>query len=418
MDPGAPQPRRSKATRHRLTLPLMNMNTFIRPAPFYVFAISLALLSVSLTRAPMMFDEGFYVTAARDFLAAQPTSNAQHPPLAKYFIAASIRIFGDRPFGWRFPSTLAGALAAACVFGITRQLTHNQRTATIAWLLTVAGGFWFVMSRIACLSIYEFAFELAGVWLFLIALGNPAGQTVNAGITKSSTSTKSSLTLFTLAGVLFGFSVGCRWCGIVGLIACVIVAVIERVQLRPIMSMLAAALVTYLAIWVPLFIRERRPLAEIVSANLYVYRFHHYAPADPRLGEPWWTWIFRLEPKQSLAHLVANPVIGSLGLFAVVALLVNRFLLHKRGYCYILSLLYLGHLGQWVVGVRPQTFYYYYFEAFTILAPTLAVAMQRLEWRGLRADIVVTAASLLFFLYWYPTWANLPQPFNTLTGPH
>ena len=120
----------------------------------------------------------------------------------------------------------------------------------------------------------------------------------------------------------------------------------------------------------------------------------------------------RLEPKQTLGHLVANPIIGLLGLVAVVALLVRR-----TDRSYILSILYLGHLGQWVVGIRPMTFYYYYFEAFSMLAPALAIAMRGLEWRKVRADVIVTAFSLLFFLYWFPTWANLPEPFDLLTGP-
>ena len=78
----------------------------------WVFAISVLLLLFNLSHAPMMFDEGVYVGAAREFLTGAPSSNPEHPPLAKYFIAASIKIFGDTPFGWRFPSTLAGGLVA------------------------------------------------------------------------------------------------------------------------------------------------------------------------------------------------------------------------------------------------------------------------------------------------------------------
>lgn len=375
------------------------MNARIRYRAPYVFALSVALLAINLSHAPMMFDESFYVQAAREFLIGASTSNAQHPPLAKYFIAASIKTFGDAPFGWRFPSILAGGLAAVAVFGIAYRLTRSMRTATIAWLLTVANGFWFVMSRVAMLSIYELAFELAGVWLFLIA------------------SEKSSVRLFALSGVLFGFSVGCRWSGVDGLIACLIVAFLERVCIKSVATMLMAAFGTYLVAWLPLLIREHRPLSDIVAANQFIYHFHRHAPADPRLGEPWWTWILHLEPKQSLGHLVANPVIGLLGLFAVVALLLVR-LANRESRSYILSLLYIGHLGQWAVGVRPQTFYYYYFEAFAVLAPALAIAMHGLEWRKIRADVVVTACSLLFFAYWYPTWASLPEPFNLLMGAH
>ena len=371
----------------------MNVQKYCR-AP-YVFVASVALLGFYFWHAIMTFDEGFYVKAARELLMGEPTSNGQHPPLAKYFIAASIKVFGDNPFGWRFPSIFAGALVAVAVFGITFRLTRERRTAMIAWLLTVANGFWLVISRVAMISIYEFAFELAGVWLFLIA------------------KEEDRTSLYALSGALFGLSIGCRWAGGVGLIACLIVAVLERTRLGQVVLMLATTIAAYLVIWIPLLVREHRPLTYIVAANQYIYHFHRYFPVYPGLGQPWWTWIFRLEPQQSFDFLVGNPVIGVLGLFAVVALLVKR-----TGTSYIISLLYLGHLGQWVVGMRPMTFYYYYFEAFSVLAPALAIALRGAEWRKVRIDVAVTALSFLFFAYWYPSWAVLPEPFDRLMGPH
>jgi dolichyl-phosphate-mannose-protein mannosyltransferase len=379
----------------------------------WVFAISVLLLLFNLSHAPMMFDEGVYVGAAREFLTGAPSSNPEHPPLAKYFIAASIKIFGDTPFGWRFPSTLAGGLVAVAVFGITWRLTRNTRTAAIAWLLTVAGGFWFVMSRIAMLPVYQLAFELTGAWIFLIASELVASD--NRSPTGSLASTKDgSMKMFALSGVFFGLSMGCRWGGVVGLIACLIVAILGRARIKSVVLMLASAFAAYFATWVPLLLRERRPLTDFVAANQFILHFHTHMNIDPRLGEPWWTWFLRVEPKQSLSHLVANPVVGVLGLLAIVALLCRRN--PSKGY--ILSLLYLGHVGQWAIGVRQLTFYYHYFEAFIVLGAALAIAMQGLEWRKLRADVVVTALALMFFAYWYPTWANLPEPYNLLMGAH
>jgi len=375
------------------------MNTGNWRAPFYVLLLSVTLLMIGVGRAPRMFDESHYVQAARDFLAGVPTSNPEHPPLAKYFIAASIKIFGDRPFGWRFPSVLAGGLAAMAIFGITRQLTQNTRTATIAWLLTVAGGFWFVMSRVAMLSIYQLSFELAGVWVFLLA-----GE-------------KSRLPMFAFSGALFGLAAGCRWCGLVGLIACLLVAMVERERLKTSFALLATCLGTYILVWLPLLIRERRPLAGILAANEYIFHFHKYLKDDPRFSEPWWSWILRLEPKPSLGYLLANPIIGVLGLFAVAALLVYR-LRGDKSKSYILFLLYIGHLAQWAIGLRTLTYYYYYLESYVVLAPALAIAMQGLRWRTIRADVVVTALSLLFFAYWYPTWSDLTGTWSVLMGAH
>src|SRR5580704_2217840 len=110
-----------------------------------VFFISPAILVGGISTAPMTFDEPAYVGAARNFIAGTPSVNPEHPPLAKYFIALSIKTFGDCPFGWRFPSAVAGALLALSLFGLTFKLTDNLHTSYVAWLLIVANGFWFVM---------------------------------------------------------------------------------------------------------------------------------------------------------------------------------------------------------------------------------------------------------------------------------
>src|SRR5271170_1026200 len=119
-----------------------------------VFFVSLAILVAGISTAPLTFDEPAYVNAARDFLAGTPSVNPEHPPLAKYFIAISIKLFGDYAFGWRFPSAIAGALLALSIFGLTLTMTGSQRTAYIAWVLIIANGFWFVMARVAMLAIF------------------------------------------------------------------------------------------------------------------------------------------------------------------------------------------------------------------------------------------------------------------------
>jgi dolichyl-phosphate-mannose-protein mannosyltransferase len=60
------------------------------------------------------FDEAHYVPAAREMLEPVLPSlllNPMHPPLAKELMAVSIRVFGDVPLGWRYPSVLFGSLA-------------------------------------------------------------------------------------------------------------------------------------------------------------------------------------------------------------------------------------------------------------------------------------------------------------------
>src|ERR1051326_4304557 len=51
----------------------------------------------------MIYDEPYYVPAARALLSGTPSNlNPEAPPMGKLMIAAGIRLFGDTPFGWRF----------------------------------------------------------------------------------------------------------------------------------------------------------------------------------------------------------------------------------------------------------------------------------------------------------------------------
>jgi dolichyl-phosphate-mannose-protein mannosyltransferase len=346
-----------------------------------VFLVSLGILLAGISSAPIEFDEPAYVGAARNFIAGTASVNPQHPPLAKYFIALSIKLFGDYSFGWRFPSAIAGALLALSAFGLTYALTRNLHTSYVAWLLIVANGFWFVLSRVAMLSIYEVAFEAAGVWAFVVAVQ------------------ENKLRWFALSGALFGLSVGCRWSGVVGLSVCAAYAV---VRCQPVFkSAIVTAIVTtgtaamvYAASWVPLLIREHRPAYYWLAANRFIYEFHRHAEGDPRLGEVWWSWILRFKPQPSLSYLVGNPVIATLGLVAVFVLLWRRKPL--------LAALYIAHVLQWAIGVKPLTFYYYYFEAFTWLTVALAVAMQGVTIRRVRLDVVATACAAAAFVYTFP----------------
>jgi dolichyl-phosphate-mannose-protein mannosyltransferase len=350
-----------------------------------VFSLSLALLVIGISStiwsAPMTFDEPAYVEAARDFIARTPSVNPEHPPLAKYVIALSIEVLGDNGFGWRLPSALAGALLALSAFGLTLRLTRDVQTAYVAWLLLIANGFWFVMGRLAMLPIYEVALETAGVWAFLIAVE------------------EQKFAWFLWSGALFGLSIGCRWCGAVGLLVCLAYALLADGarfirQLKNAIAIASTAIVVYAITWIPLIWREHRSARYWFAANAYIYEFHRSAAANARIGEAWWTWFVRFQPQPSLTYVIANPVIGVLGMVAVVTLLGRR----KR----LLPALYLAHVMLWASGVKHITFYYYYFEAFTWLTVALAVALEGVEIHRVRLNVVATACAVAAFVYDLP----------------
>ena len=116
------------------------------------------------------FDEVHYVPAAKQMLepgTPTPLLNPMHPPLAKQFMAWSIRIFGDAPLGWRYPSVLFGALSIVAMYLCGLVLFAAQGPALATAVLAFLNQMVFVQSRIAMLDIYALAFDLFGIAAFM-----------------------------------------------------------------------------------------------------------------------------------------------------------------------------------------------------------------------------------------------------------
>jgi dolichyl-phosphate-mannose-protein mannosyltransferase len=369
-----------------------------------IFFVSLVILTAGISADhSWKLDEFLYVSAARAFIAGAPSPNIEHPPFAKYLIALSIKIFGDNPPGFRFFSGIAGALIALSAFGIALRVTRSLHSAYIAWLLMLANGFLFVESRSANLIIFQTAFEAAGVWAFLIALEKDSSS--------RSASSWFAWSWFAWSGVLLGLSVASRWCGLPALVVCGIYALLRYrgitkngvtriVAIRNFFLLAGSSLAAYIASWVPLLVREHRNLAYLVRANLYILVSHaqyRQRMIDARPSDPWWAWMFRFEQHDSLSQLLANPVIASLGLLALVALLWQRKPL--------LPALYALHMLQWVLAHSLPQYYYYYLDSFTWLTIALAVAMQGISFKRVRLDVLVTACAAVSELW--PLWAVL-----------
>src|SRR6185437_12495204 len=118
-------------------LPDSMMRTGIIAAVLFVLAHFALLIGVT-TPEKFYFDEVHYVPAARQMLEPvmpQPMLNPMHPPLAKQLIALSLHVFGDNPLGWRYPSTLFGALALVAIYLCGLALFRRQAPAVAAVLI-------------------------------------------------------------------------------------------------------------------------------------------------------------------------------------------------------------------------------------------------------------------------------------------
>ena len=163
------------------------------------------------------FDEAHYVPAARAMLEPVLPSlllNPMHPPLAKELMAVSIRVFGDVPLGWRYPSVLFGSLAIVAMYLCGLSLFTAQSPAVASALIAFFNQMVFVQSRIAMLDISALAFGLLAIAAFIFGFRKRRPH------------------VWLLSqGWAFGLSVACKWSGLFALaVFIVIVAVIRLMQ--------------------------------------------------------------------------------------------------------------------------------------------------------------------------------------------
>jgi len=149
-------------------------------------------------RAPtdhiLVFDEAYYVNAARVIAGIHPPAgapyanaplgtdpNSEHPPLAKLLIAGGIELFGDGPFAWRLPSVLLGTVAILGMFFLVRAAGGGPWLGLGAAALMAADNLLLVHGRIGTLDISAVAAMVWGVALYLRARPMWAGVVIGIG---------------------------------------------------------------------------------------------------------------------------------------------------------------------------------------------------------------------------------------------
>lgn len=107
-----------------------------------------------------VFDETYYVKAARLLLKGEST-NHEHPPLVKILIMVGILIFGDNPLGWRLFSISFSSISIGLLYLLTLSLTGNRLTSFSAALLFAFDIMAFNIGQIGMLDASALMFVLA-----------------------------------------------------------------------------------------------------------------------------------------------------------------------------------------------------------------------------------------------------------------
>ena len=244
----------------------------------------------------LVFDEAYYVDAARDYLkfgvevAEDGAEFVVHPPLGKWFIAAGIRLFGDNEFGWRISTAVAGTIAIVLIGLIAHRLFRSTFLTLLATFLATVDGLALVHSRTSLLDNFLTVLILAATYFF---------------IRKN----------YLLSGIFLGLALSTKWSALYFIVVFGIVALYRafthhtgRNLIRPsverILSFGFLPLCIYVVSWAGWFLTDRgwgrdsasNPISSFIRYHEQMLTFHtglsekHTYQAHP------WTWLIQSRP--------------------------------------------------------------------------------------------------------------------------
>jgi predicted membrane-bound dolichyl-phosphate-mannose-protein mannosyltransferase len=179
-----------------------------------IAALAVRAVWLELPRGSLIFDESYYVNAARILLgwvvppgasyADSPAGldpNSEHPPLGKLLIAGSMLLFGDNGIAWRLPSLISGLGALGALYLIVRAAGETAWLAILAVAILAFDNLTFVHGRIGTLDMMVLAPMLVAAWLALRERWGLAGIVLGIGLLVKLTALYGLLALLLLIGL-------------------------------------------------------------------------------------------------------------------------------------------------------------------------------------------------------------------------
>lgn len=399
------------------------------------------LIHIQFPRKPN-FDEFHYVPSAKQFLELKENQNWEHPPLGKLIMSVGIALWGDRPLGWRYMSTVFGSLTLVGMYFLALVLFESESTALWVVLITLCNQLLYVQARIGMLDTFMFAFIVWAMAAYCLAW-NPK------------TSTRDAKRCFAFFGLMVGFATACKWFGVIPWVCCALpIPLIRLLQnwkvefknptkedwYRPqlwkdirlkhwvIYFGLIPVTVYYLTFLPFLWIKDLSIWDYFVGmqynmwkGQLMVINRHPYMSQWldwPLLRRPIW-YAFDREGEGNHwvrgVLLLGNPLMMWGG---IVALIDCFWGFKKRNRTATLILFfYCMFYFCWMFIPRRIAFYYYYYPSGMVLSLALAYVFHTEE-KGKLFEIqwarwVFFGASLSLFIYFFPILAGLKIPVDS-----
>jgi dolichyl-phosphate-mannose-protein mannosyltransferase len=283
----------------------------------------------------LIFDEAYYVNAARVIAGIRPASgahysdaplgtdpNAEHPQGVKLIMAAAIELFGDGPFAWRIGSLIFGSIAILGMYALVRAAGGGPWSALCAATLMACDNLLLVHGRIGTLDIYAVAMMIWAAAFYLRDRPLIAGLALAVGTAFKEVA---PYLLFTLILLEFGRVMARRRRGGP-----------DRWGPKPALWRLAIVIFTTVGVFIGLLGIMgliATPYADATSqlitggpfdhlAHIVTYAEQQTSPQGPQgIASYPWAWLVDLKP---IVYLRINPSLPADGLYAIHP--VSKFL--------------------------------------------------------------------------------------------
>ena len=255
------------------------------PLCLLVLIVLIIHFSTILQPNSLIFDESYYVPAARSIIQGTGTDIIEHPPLGQLLIVSGISLFGDGPLGWRFFSVIFGAVSIVLLYLICRQLKVPRNISFLAAFLFSIENMSFILGGIAMLNVFCLTFMLASFWAYL------KGWHIRAGLFIGLAS------LAKLIGVLALLVILLHW------------LLINRNNKRQIFTIVSISGVSFLLLMPLLDLAIWHHLTNPFERIGYMFEHIRYAtftvyaqsPVGTQPTRPW-EWLIRLDSMHYLSY--------------------------------------------------------------------------------------------------------------------
>ncbi|HDS45909.1 MAG TPA: phospholipid carrier-dependent glycosyltransferase [Methanomicrobia archaeon] len=418
------------------------------------------------------FDEMYFVRTAEEHLNLEEPYEWTHPPLGKLIIAAGIASFGMSPFGWRILGVIAATAMIPLIFVFGKRLFKSALAGFFAAFLLTFDFLHFTLARLAIGEIYLLLFSILMFYFAFDYFEKRANALVTTAEAQNS---RAAHSLF-LALLCFGLCFAVKWIAIFGLVAVLILLLINNRRLnqpllrdaRVVLAGLCAAVAIYIAAYIPYMLSgEGHGLIDLHHLPVYLgylseyltqgtitvlptdsltffdlqlrmFGYHAGIEATHPYSSPWWSWPLLLKPLWLYANwfdgmvstivLMGNPVLwwGSIPALTALGIILIRTVLKRRADERTFPLLFIliPFLIQWLGFIFiSRILFIYHFTAnlpFLVFAVTywLQLPFAR-EWQTKRAKRIALCLVVLFlvltvvlFFLFYPVISGYPVSYE------